>query len=394
MHETPAVHELHHAIVRELHGRRPDMVIALEMFERDAQTPLLQYLAGVSDERDFLAAARPWRTYERDYRPLVQFAKEKGLVVIAANAPRELASRVAKEGIGSIAGERLSPRETTAPEDDYWDAFQEAMKEGAHGAPKTGAKPETADEANARLHRYYEAQCLRDDTMAESIVDHLRERETKGSRPLCVLVCGRQHSDFGRGVVARIRSRMPELTVRVLSAQTVPDLADGMYATPKTMADHVILVEGAAEPSRHAAPSHVAVAPVAPLPVASGGPAGPAGPGKNPHGTAGANPPAGAGAGAGAGGGTGRPALGLMPDYENKEGKGVLVANVREGGSAFNAGIEPGDYIVNVGGLEVTDVESYTEALDQQVVGKTITVRIRRDDAEVDLQVVVAARAR
>jgi uncharacterized iron-regulated protein len=379
-HETPAVHALHLDLIRELHAQRPDMVLAMEMFERDVQSPLLQYLAGVIDEGAFLAASRPWGNYARDYRPVVEFAKEKGLPVLAANAPRDLASRVAKEGIGSIAGERHAPRETSAPEDEYWDAFVEAMKDdsGAHGAHgETGTK----EEQQARLHRYYEAQCLRDDTMAETVVDHRKERVADGRRPLYVLICGRQHSDYGRGAVARIKSRSPELVVRVLSTERVPDLAAGKYASPKTMADYVILVEGS---PKKAAPKAGPLGKGAADPHKAPASGKPADPHKAPP-AAGGNDEAPVGQ---------RPALGLMPDYENSEGKGVLVASVREGGSAYKAGIEPGDYVVHVGGIDVTDVQSYTEALDQMVIGKTITVRIRRDDAEVALQVLVAARSR
>lgn len=325
------------------------------------------------DEPTFLAQSKPWRNYERDYRPVVEFAKENGLLVIAANAPRELASRVAKEGIASIKGEALAPRETTAPEDEYWDAFQDAMKsdDGAHGAH--GGQPESPEGKATRLHRYYEAQCLRDDTMAESIVDHLREARAKGGRPLVVLVCGKQHSDFGRGTVARIKSRMPDLAVRVLSAESVADMTKRTYMTPKTMADHVILVAaGAEQPIKSPPPRPEPVKPAAPAANEPPKPAAPAA--KNDPGQ--------------------RPALGLMPDYQNNDGKGVLVDKVRENGPAYNAGIEPGDVIVNVNGIDVTDVQSYTEALDEQLIGKTITIRIRRDNAEVALQVLVGARSR
>lgn len=379
MHETPDLHSLHLELVRELHLRRPELVIAMEMFERDVQTSLSQYLASVLDEDAFLAAARPWRTYGRDYRPLVEFAKEHGLLVLAANAPKELAARVAEQGIASIAGERHAPRETTAPEDEYWDAFQETMKEGSHG------KPGTPEEEAAKTHRYYEAQCLRDDTMAETIVDHLRERRVAGARPLYVLVCGQRHSDFGRGVVARIKSRMPDLAVRIVSTEQVADMSESRYASPKTKADWIVVLQGGAQ---RAAPAAVQTAQPA-------RPARPAAPVAGTSPTAG--PPAGAGTGAGTGTGNEaglRPALGLMPDYQDTGGKGVLVASVREGGSAYKAGIEPGDYIVNLGGIDVPDVQSYAEALDQMVIGKTITVRIRRDDAEVALQVLVASRSR
>lgn len=84
LHRTPAVHAVHHELLAELHARRPDLVIAMEMFEHDTQTLLLQYLSGLVDEATFPAAARPWPRYQTDYRPVVEFAKANGLVVLAA----------------------------------------------------------------------------------------------------------------------------------------------------------------------------------------------------------------------------------------------------------------------------------------------------------------------
>ena len=49
--------------------------------------------------------------------------------------------------------------------------------------------------------------------------------------------------------------------------------------------------------------------------------------------------------------------------------------------------------ILILNGIKVADLTSYTEALNAQIIGKTITVRVRRADAEVDLQVLVGARA-
>lgn len=366
-HDTPAVHAVHHELLQALLERRGNLVIAMEMFDRDVQTVLLQYLAGMIDEAVFLKQARPWPNYARDYRPVVEFARQHGLLVLAANAPKELVHRVAMQGIGSIAGEPNVARETTAPEDEYWDAFVETMNDdgGAHATAHGGS-----------LQFFYQAQCLRDDTMAETVVDHLRARRAAGDRPLCVVICGHGHSDYGRGTVARIKSRMPELDVRVLSAELVEDIDDGTYSVPREVADFVVVAEGEPEAAApkgkpnakppadtSAAGSTAAAAPpvaeVPPLP-------------RNPEGL--------------------RPALGLMPDYADAGGSGVLVASLREGGSAEVAGIEVGDYIVNVGGIDVADVQSYTEALDEQIIGKTITVRVRRGEAMVDLQVLVGSR--
>lgn len=363
LHRTPPVHRTHQALLEALHERRGNLVIAMEMFERDTQTALLQYLGGMVDEATFLAAARPWPDYARDYRPVVEYAKQNGLVVLAANAPRKLAAQVAKEGVAAVAGNPDVARETSAPEDEYWEAFLEAMK----GHP--GTSPES-------MQRMYAAQCVKDDTMAESITDYLQKRRAVEDRPLVVLICGRMHSDHRRGTVARIKSRMPDLDVRVLSAETVKDLASGIYSSPRSIGDYVIV---AAEPPPAKAPSPTAEATkAAPSPAAA--------PAAAPAVAAPVAAPE-------ADTENLRPALGLMPDYAGTEA-GVVVGSVREGGPAEAAGIEAGDVIVAIAGVRVTDVEHYTEVLDAQKIGKAIPVRVRRESAEVELQVKVGSRPR
>ena len=60
----------------------------MEMFERDAQIVLDEYLNDLITEKKFLDDSRPWENYKTDYRPLVEFARVNKLNVIAANAPR------------------------------------------------------------------------------------------------------------------------------------------------------------------------------------------------------------------------------------------------------------------------------------------------------------------
>jgi len=88
-----------------------------------------------------------------------------------------------------------------------------------------------------------------------------------------------------------------------------------------------------------------------------------------------------------------RPGLGFMPDYQ-AEGRGVRVGGVREGSPADLAGIEEGDVLVELAGLPVEDAQSYTEALDQQRIGATVPVKVRRGEQVVELQVKVGTRRR
>jgi uncharacterized iron-regulated protein len=202
-------------LLEELLHVRNEGALGLEMFERDVQPVLDRYLRGALSERALLASARPWPNYRVAYRPLVELSRSAGWAVAATNLPQALASRVAREGLPDRADLQPGDREMIAeqllcPRDEYWERFVEvfASAEGhaAHGA----GGPET-------LFRMYEAQCARDETMAESIarllVDH----------PFVMHVNGAFHTDFEMGIVPRLLRRRPGLRVAVISAQPVDD---------------------------------------------------------------------------------------------------------------------------------------------------------------------------
>jgi hypothetical protein len=65
------------------------VVVAMEMFERDVQGVLDQYLAGTITEEQFLKASRPWPRFATDYRPLVEFARAHKLDCPCCGAPLE-----------------------------------------------------------------------------------------------------------------------------------------------------------------------------------------------------------------------------------------------------------------------------------------------------------------
>lgn len=59
-HDDPGTHAMQRAILEAVSRRRPDMILTMEMFERDVQPALDRYLAGETAEEALLAAARPW----------------------------------------------------------------------------------------------------------------------------------------------------------------------------------------------------------------------------------------------------------------------------------------------------------------------------------------------
>jgi uncharacterized iron-regulated protein len=225
LHDDPNTHRLELAILEGIARRRPDAIVALEMFERDVQEPLDRLLAGQLAEAEFLAAARPWPRYATDYKPLVDLAAARKWPVIAGNVPRPIASEVARTGLPSLASrsdaeKRWFARDLDCPtDDDYFDRFAESM--GSHPAGDGRADVRAERE---RLERYYLAQCLKDETMAESVAEAFAAGAQGGRRPLVVHFNGAFHSDFGLGAAARARRRLPDKRVVVVSVLPVADL--------------------------------------------------------------------------------------------------------------------------------------------------------------------------
>ena len=56
------------------------------------------YLADKIGEVTFAEKARAWQGYSMSYRPLVEYAKENKLPVIAANAPEKAIFCIGREG--------------------------------------------------------------------------------------------------------------------------------------------------------------------------------------------------------------------------------------------------------------------------------------------------------
>jgi uncharacterized iron-regulated protein len=218
-HDDPNTHRLELAILEGLARRRGNVTLALEMFERDVQGLVSEYGAGSAAEEAFLKGSRPWPRYATDYRPLVEFAKSKGWPIVASNVPRRLASAVSKGGLVALKTSDGDPAlyagDVKCPEDDYFDRFAETMT--AHPMPGTEKMP--AAEQRAMVQRFYQSQCLKDETMAESVV---KARE-QGS-PLVVHVNGSFHSDFGDGAAERVRRRLPRARVVVVSILPVENL--------------------------------------------------------------------------------------------------------------------------------------------------------------------------
>ena len=223
-HDDPNTHRLELAILESLARRGRRTVVSLEMFERDVQEPLEHFLMGHMDETEFLKSSRPWPRYATDYKPLVDLAVSREWPVVAANVPRPIASEVAKGGLDVLKNKSESDRRLFAAdlkcpaEGEYFRRFGEAM--GSHPAADA-----SGDEARRTLERYYASQCLKDETMAESIAQTFAATRGAGA-PVIVHYNGSFHSDYRLGTAERTVRRLPAAKVIVITVRPVASLDD------------------------------------------------------------------------------------------------------------------------------------------------------------------------
>ncbi len=211
-HDNDVIHRLQAELLPLLLRNVSDLTISMEMFERDTQIFIDQYLEGAIEEEEFIEMSRAWPNYQTDYRDIIEFAREERIPVIAANVPRRYAADVNRYGLKVLTEipdtERVYlAEEVIITEDSYKEKFFDTMKTLSH--MDIGNRDELED----RLNNLYAAQSLKDDTMAESIVNFKqRVPETR-----VIHFTGDFHSRGRLGMVTKIKERNPDLKIGTIS---------------------------------------------------------------------------------------------------------------------------------------------------------------------------------
>ena len=87
-HDHAQGHALELAILKGLHERHPDMALGMEMFERDTQIVLDEYLAGTITDSSFAQASRPWPNIQSGLRRRLSCSAKRINCRSSARTPR------------------------------------------------------------------------------------------------------------------------------------------------------------------------------------------------------------------------------------------------------------------------------------------------------------------
>ena len=204
-------------ILKLLYQKSPKLAIGVEWFQQPFQKHLDADVAGELSEQEMLHLSgyfERWRYDYRLYRPIMQYAREYKIPIIALNASQELSHALSKSGFDDLAAEL----EDQLPESYDWSdkEYEKRLRSVFDEHP----------DYPGEFEDFLRGQLTWDESMAERAVQYLQENPE--SRML--VLAGSGHIMFGSGIPSRIKRRIDtDLFSILVSEDSLPasnDIAD------------------------------------------------------------------------------------------------------------------------------------------------------------------------
>ncbi len=224
LHNNTIAHWLQLELLKALH-ERDSIAVGMEMFEADNQDEMDAYFNDKVDAKAFDTLARLWSNYTTDYKPVVEYSREKNIPLIATNVPRRFASLVYKKGFKALDSLTNEQKEWIAPLPIKYDptlpGYQEMMK----------MMPGHANE------NFPKAQAIKDATMA-----HFMFTEMKRTGNLFLHLNGAFHSNNYDGIYWYLKKLDNTLKIGTITTVTQEDVSK-LTEENKGLADFIIVVD-------------------------------------------------------------------------------------------------------------------------------------------------------
>ena len=298
-------------IIRGLHAIHDDLVIGMEYFQVPFQQALDAYVAGESTEKELLKQTEyfeRWRFDYRLYRPILRYAREHHIPLIALNIPAEINRQVARSGIESLSAAQRAQIPQDIDRSD--EAYHERLRAVFETHRERGMAPGSFD-------YFVESQLLWDESMAETAAKYLRAHPERRM----VILAGSGHLLYGSGIPRRLLRRVPMDSAIVINAAvdiTDPQMADFLlFPTQTTL------------------------------------------------------PPAGL--------------LGVLLKQSDDD---VVIEDVADDGAAKRAGLQKGDWLLALDGVQMASIADVKIALLDKQAGEKVRVRVKRGQDDAAAQVI------
>lgn len=229
-HTNPISHwlqlEMCHSFY-EIKGQ--DLYLGAEMFENGNQLVIDEYLQDLYPEDKMLPEiTQLWSNYQTDYKPLLDFAKDKNLRFIATNIPRRYASLIHKKGIESL--QLLSPEARAMIGPDLEKYFDPTVKAYAEMGKAMG------DHIPPNMLNIQTAQAAKDATMAHFSIESFQPGN------LLFHFQGSYHSNYSQGIIWWINQIRPGFTIKSVTTLTEKEWKELSKEDRESIADYIIVV--------------------------------------------------------------------------------------------------------------------------------------------------------
>ena len=208
-HNSPEHHVRQLEIIKQLHrsNDEPNLAIALEMFQRPFQPVLDRYLAkeiGETQLRQQSEYDPRWGWDWEFYAPILRYARQHQIPLIALNTPEEITQKVAETGIDSLEGSdfRYIPplNEIKLDNQTYKQSISDIYLQHVE-----------AGQGNSQdLDNFFAAQVLWDETMAEAIARHYQNNP----QSQIVVLVGQAHVMNDYAIPQRVERRIRDKSFR------------------------------------------------------------------------------------------------------------------------------------------------------------------------------------
>ncbi len=311
-------------ILQALITEGKDVIVAMEMFQRSQQPILDRWSQGILTEDELLKEVQWETTWGIDYsfyQGILDLAREHQFKVLGLNVPKELSRKVARAGIDNLSPEdRNSLPEMDLKDRDHRRYIRSSYKEHRKGAAKD-------------FEYFYQAQCLWDEAMAETIFDFLKSPEGEGKTIL--VLAGNGHVAFGFGIPKRLYRRVPLPYQTIVLKEWRKGMDEDYFfsQTSRPLADFLWITQ----PSPHEKK---------------------------------------------------RPRIGIVLK-EKEDPKGVWIERVTPESPAEKAGLLPGDQFVSIDGKEVQSLKNIHDAVAHKGWGKEVVIIILREGVNKEIRVIL-----
>lgn len=194
-HDQFAHHLNQLKIIKSMHKSGKKFAIGMEMFQRKFQSSIDDYLQNKITLKTFLKKSeyyRRWGFNYNLYKPIIDYAKQNKIPIVALNLERELTKKISKNGLFSLTDDEQAklPQTIDLSNISYKEKLLKFFSSNTH----------TTKSKIKNLNFIYQSQILWDQTMADSINRYL---EAHDNRAMIVLV-GSGHLKMRHGIPDRV----------------------------------------------------------------------------------------------------------------------------------------------------------------------------------------------